>query len=227
MASQLQLEANRRNAQFSTGPKTPEGKAAVRLNALRHGLTAQHAVVETERKAEFQEIQQSFEDHYQPVGPSETLFVQQMVMAAWRLGRLRGMETGLFNRLLHEEEGDLRRLNNPTRHDQHAFVFVRDAREVGAFTTLARYETRSERSFYRALHELERLQAARRTPPDQTNPVSPSSEPQVAESQDPSITKSPNHPITKYRLFHGLYHPRCIAGVSPAPNSVKSPNHQM
>ena len=94
MASELQIEANRRNAQ--------------------------HAVVQTEQEAEFQEIQQSFEDHYQPVGPVETLLVQQVVMAAWRLGRLRGMETGLFNRLLNEEKGDLRRLKNPTRHDHRA-----------------------------------------------------------------------------------------------------------
>ena len=38
MTSPKKAEANRRNALNSTGPRTPEGKAAVRLNALKHGL---------------------------------------------------------------------------------------------------------------------------------------------------------------------------------------------
>jgi hypothetical protein len=41
MTSQRKIEANRRNAQKSTGPKTQEGKDKVKLNALTHGLTAQ------------------------------------------------------------------------------------------------------------------------------------------------------------------------------------------
>jgi hypothetical protein len=37
MTSDKQIQVNRRNALKSTGPKTPEGKAAVRLNARTHG----------------------------------------------------------------------------------------------------------------------------------------------------------------------------------------------
>jgi len=40
MATDRQIAANRKNAQKSTGPKTPEGRAAVRLNGVKHGLTA-------------------------------------------------------------------------------------------------------------------------------------------------------------------------------------------
>ena len=52
MTSSAQAEANRRNAQNSTGPKTQEGKAASRLNALKHGLTAKQLVLFDETDAQ-------------------------------------------------------------------------------------------------------------------------------------------------------------------------------
>jgi hypothetical protein len=45
MTSDKKAEANRRNSLKSTGPRTPEGKAAVRLNALKHGLLSEEVLL--------------------------------------------------------------------------------------------------------------------------------------------------------------------------------------
>ena len=162
MSSQKQIDANRLNAQKSTGPNTPEGRDAVRFNALRHDLTAKHAVLENENEQEFQEMLEAFEAEHQPTGPTENLLVQQMVMAAWRLQRLRALETGLFNLrmcdLSKQTQITYKQLSDAERQ---AFVFLDDSRHAGAIENLSRYETRIERSFYRALRELQRLRKNR------------------------------------------------------------------
>ena len=166
MASQKQTDANRANAQQSTGPKTPEGKAASSLNALKHGLTAKHAVIPGEDPELFDQTLQSFLDHLQPVGPVENLLVQQIVMASWRLPRLRALETGLFEmRLIDEKRTQDEGYTHLTPAHRLVHSFYRDCNNRDSFTTLGRYETRVERAFYRALHELQRLQAARAQPP--------------------------------------------------------------
>ena len=45
MSTEAQIQANRRNCQKSTGPRTPKGKAIVSRNALKHGLLARHNVI--------------------------------------------------------------------------------------------------------------------------------------------------------------------------------------
>src|SRR3982074_1543776 len=100
MTSQAQIDANRRNAQKSTGPGTPEGRAAVRLNALKHGLTSTVLLLTDEDRHEFDRLCQAFEAEYQPVGPTEEALLKNLVAADWRLGRVRRFETGFFAKQL-------------------------------------------------------------------------------------------------------------------------------
>jgi len=53
MTTEARIHANRLNAQKSTGPTTPQGKAVVSQNALKHGLSARHDVITTESQADF------------------------------------------------------------------------------------------------------------------------------------------------------------------------------
>jgi hypothetical protein len=53
MTSSRQVQANRRNALKTTGPKTAEGKAAVCLNAMKHGLLSREVLLPGEDEVAF------------------------------------------------------------------------------------------------------------------------------------------------------------------------------
>jgi hypothetical protein len=153
MATTKQVTANRRNAQKSTGPKTPAGKAVVRLNAIQHGLLSREVLLPDEDEATLVECGKRLRAHLQPVGELELLLVDRIVIAAWRLRRLIQVEVGIFEWERYD-----------TFNAQElglGLAFIRTANHSDAFSKLSRYETTIERSLYRALHELQRLQAAR------------------------------------------------------------------
>jgi hypothetical protein len=181
MISERQQEANRRNAAKSNGPKTPEGRAAVRMNALKHGLTAAEIILPTvEDKLEFEQFQAAFEEECQPVGAIEQVLVEDMVTARWRMNRARKMEPGFFalrREVLKESiKEDFAALDPQA---QLALIVLDDARDRDTIGKMSRYEARFERSFYKALKELQRLQALRPAVSDSGNgtvsqdPVSP------------------------------------------------------
>jgi hypothetical protein len=200
MTSEKKAEANRRNALKSTGPKTPEGKDAVRLNALKHGLLSQEILLPGEDEEALRELSERLRAELQPVGELENLLVDQIIASYWRLRRLGRVETGIFawerseelaeraereahgyesednKRLLkdlgititdekrHEEALERVRRMRGEQEDETATLgrtFARDADRANAFSKLSRYETALGRQLYRALHELERRQAAR------------------------------------------------------------------
>jgi len=81
MTSDKKAEANRRNALKSTGPKTPEGKAAVRLNALKHGLLSQNILLPGEDEEALKELDEHLRNELQPVGELENLLVDRIISA--------------------------------------------------------------------------------------------------------------------------------------------------
>jgi len=138
-----QFMANRLNAQKSTGPKTPEGRAAVRLNGVKHGLTAETLVLKGENQADFTGLLESLEADHAPTNSTEEALVVQLAMATWRLRRLYHQEAGFYNCQLQSLVGMQKNLK------------LDDAGRMGHAAA------RLERTFYRALHELQRLRQER------------------------------------------------------------------
>ena len=170
MTSDKQRKANRENARKSTGPRTPEGKAVTRLNAVKHGLLSQEVLLPEEDAAALRELGERVRAELQPVGQLENMLVEQIIVGFWRLHRLRRVEAGIFAR---EFSGGSVRAAGSSATDTAALglSFIRDGNGANAFSKLSRYEAAIERSLYKALHELQRLQAARHTQDSVTPPV--------------------------------------------------------
>jgi len=96
MTSFKQVEANRANAQKSTGPVTPEGKERSRCNALRHGLTAEVVIGALEDADDYGAFEQVIITGYDAQSAVERELVRRLAGVLWRLRRATTMETGLF-----------------------------------------------------------------------------------------------------------------------------------
>jgi hypothetical protein len=106
MTSERQKAANRANARHSTGPKTSEGKAAVRLNALRHGLLTRDVVLPEEDADAFEDLFNRVRANLLPEGPIEEFLADSVVNAMWRLRRLARAETALLHSRIHGLKAD-------------------------------------------------------------------------------------------------------------------------
>jgi len=87
MTTLRQIDANRRNAQKSTGPKTPEGKERSRGNALVHGLSGSGVVLSPEDHDEVAERLESWRPSYRPETPRGEWYFRQLVVNSVRVDR--------------------------------------------------------------------------------------------------------------------------------------------
>lgn len=134
--SSRKIEANRQNAQRSTGPNTPEGKAKSSQNSIIHGIFVKRFLngAAPETVAEIEALAAGIREHYKPQGILEEILVQKIVVETARYGRVLGFEYQQLTR-------------------DHAF-HIRNAVDC-----IDRYATSTSRALFRAIEELERLQA--------------------------------------------------------------------
>lgn len=98
--SAKKVEANKLNAQSSTGPRTNEGKAVVRPNALKHGLLSKELIIREgdgkEDEGEFFALHQGLHEDYSPEGTIEEMLVEKVAICYWRLRRAIRFESGML-----------------------------------------------------------------------------------------------------------------------------------
>jgi len=96
VTSYRQLEADRRNALRSTGPKTEAGKHLSRGNAVRHGLAAETVIGALEDAEDYKAFEATIIADYNAQSAVERELVLRLASLLWRLRRATAMETGLF-----------------------------------------------------------------------------------------------------------------------------------
>jgi hypothetical protein len=144
MATAAQFTANRANAQHSTGPRTPEGKARSARNHTGHGLSSREFVILPHQEAEFEEFMTGLHHDVQPHGFLEHDLFTQFAHAAWNLRRCR------------QAERELQDAHTPGLDP------ILDAQAADRLRLIDLYARRSERTYHRLLKELKALQTNRR-----------------------------------------------------------------
>ena len=200
MSTQPQILANQANAQKSTGPRTPEGKAKASKNAVKLGLfIGDHALVQEEPQ-EYAETLAGYISDYGPQNNVEHQLVCNLTVATMRQNRLARIELGIFYDTDYGE----------TRLDATLTMTKNYIDNQANHTALARAQAAAERSFYRAYNALEqrlkRSRFAERPRPEEveiaiippeTNkrPGPPQPTPPAAEQNEPNApTNLQNEP---------------------------------
>jgi hypothetical protein len=176
-ASKGFVSQNRANAQHSTGPRTPEGKAASAQNAFKHGLSIQrHAVLRDEDPAQYAQLLSELREIYEPRSRREDLAVEDVAQCRWALQRFDEAEaislqklTDSYNDPVNFEGAEIIGAGESlalaaivlTDVDEKDRSFVEPDETYPAFEKIHRYRTHWERKHTRALAEFDRAQRAR------------------------------------------------------------------
>ncbi len=177
--SPQQLDANRANAEKSTGPRTPEGKTRSAQNARKHGFTAStFAVVRLEDLNEVANLRADLLALLQPVNSQELYAIERIALTQQALLRAARLETGLFTTCLNEAldssgnpvllmdkelagDGDIEITHAQNRNYLLGEGFHRMVRQSNSWSLALRYQVLTERHYRRAVEEFERLKALR------------------------------------------------------------------
>lgn len=157
-------EANRQNSLQSTGPKTPAGKVKSSKNSEKHGAYSEALFMLLESPEDFEKLRSGLDESLLPLGPIEVAMVDRMASLWWRMERTKlAANQSLWMRAKRET------LTAPLsfgKADDLMAIEADECRIKGAWSydtqeRLLRHELTLERSFFKTLHELERLQARR------------------------------------------------------------------
>ena len=175
MASTKQINANRKNALLSKGPKTDLGKLNSSKNSLKHGLTAKQLVI-GENLKEFEQYRDQMIEALKPVGILEEQVVFKIIDVGFRLRRIGKIEAGIYNQeILHHEADEYKNKiaekivfkeeelvqSSDRCINLKGLAFARDCKYGSAILKLNTIEDKLMNKYYRQLDLLKMMQEER------------------------------------------------------------------
>ena len=170
MATAQQIEANRANAQLSTGPRTEAGKATASRNATSHGLATAHTILPGEDAAAFDQLIANLIREHAPLGETETFLVRQLAQNHWKLDRLDAIESSIYAYILDGAAVEI------TAYTKIAAIFMGNSASCAAIDRLERYRGSTRSAYHRSIKELRACQStreAREIAENRTKPIGP------------------------------------------------------
>ena len=160
MLTDLQLIANRENAQHSTGPRTPEGKKRSSLNALRHGLTGQVVVMPYEDLQAYNAFLDRYIKGLDPENEPEKQLAVDMANNVWKLNRCNSIESGIYA-MGHHDNADRNNVDDPEVHSAltAATTYLENSKQL---ESLSRQENRLRSALHKSTKLYQDMQDRRR-----------------------------------------------------------------
>jgi hypothetical protein len=192
MSSQAQIDANRLNSKKSTGPTSPEGKAASSLNALKSGIHAASHIIRGEDPAELESLTAAFLLQFQPADPNQLALVDTLIAAEWTQRRLRRIEAELWNERHESRDPTHAGLSDtPPTPIQFPTLGNSSPDALDPFIRIERRIDGTNRLYLRTLQVLQALQVgAGHARPEQASRAEQSSRP-AAPAPEPASPEEP------------------------------------
>ena len=164
MSTEKQLEANRSNALKSTGPRTESGKQRSALNALRHGLTGQVAILPHEDREAYEKFTTGILTGLSPDGDHELELARAYARSLWNLHKAQTIQDNLFTLGLMEEVGRNLDIEQPEIHNAVAYAetFRRDSETFSRISLYTQRLVSQSKSLHKQFEEVHARSLARR-----------------------------------------------------------------
>jgi hypothetical protein len=170
MASPAQLQANRLNAQKSTGPSSVEGKAVTRFNALKHGADSKSILLPGEDPEALAALTEQYYKEFAPEGPEQIALCDTVIRADWDMRRFARIEDQLLATVVAANLAE-----NPDSRFPLGEAYLFDCKNGNALQKAFRRQQAAQRDWNKARIELRRLKAQPTQPA--VKPVAPPTPP--------------------------------------------------